>query len=187
MGDKMKKIDEQKLRDLLHEFGEIISLRSLLYTYEVSEKFIEDYMEDDGNPYHENDDEDGYYLNICWQMIFIYQRVSEKFIEKHIHKVEWDDIVSHQKLSESFIRKYIHRIIIRSSSTLIRTHDLSEDFIDEYGDKIGWYYISLYQKMSTQFIIDHINKLDVRNLYQNKKLNQKKLQKLNLDVLKILI
>ena len=71
---------------------------------------------------------------VNWYCISEYQKLSEKFIEKHENKVNWYCISESQKLSEKFIEKH--------------------------ENKVNWYHISCSQKLSEKFIEKHADKIN---------------------------
>ena len=79
-------------------------------------------------------------LNIDWNHISSYQKLSEKFIREFSDKVDWYYISFHQKLSEEFIREFsdkVYWVYISSSQKL------SEKFIREFADRVNWNFIPL--------------------------------------------
>ena len=94
---------------------------------------------------------------VNWYYISAYQKLSEKFIEKHKDLVNWYYISAYQKLSESFIAK--HKDLFDWENISIY-QKLSEVFIAEYKDLVDWRCISRYQKFSEKFISEHENLVD---------------------------
>ena len=96
-------------------------------------------------------------FKVDWYWISSYQKLSEKFIEKHYDKVNWYYISEYQKLSEEFIEKYKDKVYWR---TIPIYQTLSEEFIGKHKDKVNWYFISKCQTLSEEFIEKHIDKVD---------------------------
>lgn len=90
----------------------------------------------------------------------MYQKLSEKFIEKHIDKVNWFNIMAYQKLSEKFIEKHNDKVDLDYIS---KYQKLSEKFIEKNIDKVNWDYISKYQWLSEEFI----EKNKIKKLHNN--------------------
>ena len=93
---------------------------------------------------------------LIWEYISKDQKLSEEFIEKHNDKLDWDNISIFQTLSEEFIEKYKDKLNWDNISTF---QTLSEEFIEKHGDKIHWDCISEYQKLSESFIEKHKDKI----------------------------
>jgi len=111
---------------------------------------------------------------VNWNYISSYQNLSEKFIEKHSNKVDWTYISHHQKLSEKFIEKHSDKVYW----TDISIHqNLSEKFIEKHSDKVEWIYISIHQKLSEQFIEKHSDKVYWDFISQYQKLSEKFIEK----------
>jgi len=117
--------------------------------------------------------------NTNWNYISKYQKLSEKFIEKHSDKVNWYDISKYQKLSEQFIEKHSDKVDWYYISSYQK---LSEKFIEKYSDKVDWNYISEYQNLSETFIEKHFDKVDWYYISIYQKLSEKFIEKHNLTI-----
>ncbi len=85
--------------------------------------------------------------------IFIYQDVSEDFIEKNVRAVDISGnyyIARYQRLSERFIRKHLD--MKKHSYHVWFNSELSESFIEEFLHYVNWSYVSRYQNLSEAFI-----------------------------------
>ena len=87
-----------------------------------------------------------------WDMISIFQELSEEFIERHSKEVDWYFISIHQELSESFIERYFDKI---DWFWISKHQKLSESFIEKHSDKVDWGMILIFQKLSDGFIKKH--------------------------------
>jgi hypothetical protein len=96
-------------------------------------------------------------FEVDWSYISIFQKLSEKFIEKYSDKINWHHISEFQKLSEKFIEKHYNKVDWYNIS---KKQTLSESFIEKHYDKVDWYLISLYQTLSESFIEKHYDKID---------------------------
>ena len=103
----------------------------------ISKKYSEQELEEKINLFNQH----------AWWCIYLYQNLSEEFIEKYSDKVYWSLICKYQNLSEKFIEKY--------------------------QDKVYWPYISNFQKLSEKFIKKHINQIDISCLMANEKISYK--------------
>jgi len=112
--------------------------------------------------------------NTNWNYISKYQKLSEKFIEKHSDKVNWYDISKYQKLSEQFIEKHSDKVDWYYISSYQK---LSEKFIEKYSDKVDWNYISEYQNLSEKFIEKHSDKVYWNYISSYQKLSEKFIEK----------
>ena len=108
--------------------------------------------------------------------ISMYQKLSEKFIEKHGDKLDWGYISTYQKLPESFIEKYNDKV---DWDYISKYQTLSEEFIEKYCDKVKWYFISIYQILSEEFIVNHYDKVNWWNISEYQKLSEEFRQKHN--------
>jgi hypothetical protein len=68
----------------------------------VYKKYTEEELENNIHLFEFND----------FRRIYTYQKLSEKFIEKHSTNVDWGYISHYQYLSEEFIKKHINKISI---------------------------------------------------------------------------
>jgi hypothetical protein len=75
---------------------------------------------------------------ISFDIISVYQKLSEEFIDKFSDKLSWYNISLYQKLSEGFIEKY--------------------------KDKVHWEIIIKVQRLSEEFIIRNLDILERRKL-----------------------
>ena len=91
-----------------------------------------------------------------WNLISRYQKLSEEFIEKHAEEIHWNSISFYQKMSEDFIEKHIDKIDWKGIS---RQQALSENFIEQHSDKVDWDCISHFQVLSNSFIEKHKDKI----------------------------
>lgn len=92
-----------------------------LQSQDLNEEFIEAYFKDPVN-----------FINIEINRIIIYQKLSEKFIEKHIGKLTEFGlhlVAKHQQLSEHFIMKHRNKL---DPMVVIENQPLSYKFIKKY-------------------------------------------------------
>jgi hypothetical protein len=122
--------------------------------YRMTEEELEKYCE--------------YFNDDTWRSLFINQRLSESFIEKHIDVVRqfylWNYLYEDQHVSESFIEKYIDEIDCEELSFDML---LSESFIEKHSDKLSWRFISECQELSKEFVMKHIDKIHINELKKN--------------------
>jgi len=109
-----------------------------------------------------------------WYCISQYQKLSEKFIEKHENRVYWNYISIYQKLSEKFIEKYEDKI---NWNWISINQKLSERFIEKHEDRVYWDWISENQKLSEEFIEKHEDRVDWSHISQYQKLSEKFIEK----------
>ena len=64
-------------------------------------------------------------ININWDWISQYQKLSEQFIEKFQDRVSWDYISAYQELSEEFIEKYGDKRFIRLNVDKLKMNQIS--------------------------------------------------------------
>ena len=119
-------IDDDKRLLVIESLGEVITenYKSVTNKIRILEEIIdiEKFFDENINNFE-----------VDWKYISMYQKLSEKFIEKHSDKIDWNYISKYQKLSEKFIEKH--------------------------GDKVNWVYISISQKLSEEFIEKHKDKI----------------------------
>jgi hypothetical protein len=84
-------------------------------------------------------------------------------IEKHQLDITFDTLVSYQKVSQKILLKYREQINV---DKMTRNHPLSEKFISRYYDLLGmcWSNIVFYQKLSLDFLIKYKDKFEVEDL-----------------------
>ena len=95
-------IEGDKRLFLVESLGKVITVDNKSVTNKI--KIIEE-IEDIKKFFNENINN----FEVNWKCISVNQKLSEKFIEKYIDKVDWYNISRHQTLSESFIEKYIDK------------------------------------------------------------------------------
>ena len=86
---------------------------------------------------------------VDWRYISMYQKLSEGFIGEYADRVSWYWVSMYQKLSEGFIREFKDRV---NWGCISAYQHLSEDFIREFADMVDWYWVSMYQNLSEDFI-----------------------------------
>jgi hypothetical protein len=85
-----------------------------------------------------------------------HQKFSEDFVVKHLDILTDNrDICKNGKLSEGYIEKHIHSI---NWSIISRYQDLSELFIEKYSKNVKWGSIFAFQALSPDFILKYKNK-----------------------------
>ena len=142
-------IEGDKRLFLIEALGEVINRTNKSVTNKI--KIVEE-ITDIEKFFDENIDN----FEVNWSCISEFQKLSEKFIEKHCDKVNWSYISMYQKLSESFIDKYSDKL---DWNYISKYQTLSEEFIEKYADKVNWYCISQYQKLSEEFQQKHNDKI----------------------------
>ena len=103
-----------------------------------------------------------------WITVAIFQKISIKWLEKHINdidKEDWNMLASNMEFDIDFIRKYKSRVdwTIISGPKYI----LTEAFIDEFKDYVDWQAICVFQNMSNNFIMDHYQYIDWAAISKN--------------------
>jgi len=111
---------------------------------------------------------------VTWYWISVNQKLSEKFIEKHENKVYWNWISEHQKLSEKFIEKHENRVYWNWISQYQR---LSERFIEKHKDRVYWNCIFQYQKLSEEFIEKYEDRVYWNWISEHQKLSERFIEK----------
>jgi len=136
------------------EFLDFISIENVVIKQKLSEKFITDNIIAD-------------YNQQVIGAVFIYQKLSEEFCEKHCASFYLNHILEHQKLSEKFLYKHSENFNIGQFRIISKFQILSEDFIREFQNNICWHNISYHQKLSEDFIREFQNKLNWKFLGHN--------------------
>ena len=109
-------------------------------------------------------------VDVNWNVISIYQQLSEDFIKEFKNKLDWPCVSNYQKLSEDFIREiqdYVNWDCISYKKIL------SEHFIREFKSKLNWYYISYKQMLSDSFIKEFRSKLDLEAMLKCDRITKK--------------
>jgi len=116
---------------------------------------------------------DKYFDNLKgeWRTVSIFQKISTKWLEKHINdidKEDWNMLASNMEFDIDFIRKYKSRVdwTIISGPKYI----LTEAFIDEFKDYVDWQTICGFQNISNNFIMDHYQYIDWDAISKNKEI-----------------
>lgn len=116
---------------------------------------------------------DKYFNNLKgeWRTVSIFQKISIKWLEKHINdidKEDWNMLASNMEFDIDFIRKYKSRVdwTIISGPKYI----LTEAFIDEFKDYVDWQSICGFQNISNNFIMDHYQYIDWDAISKNKEI-----------------
>jgi hypothetical protein len=86
---------------------------------------------------------------VYWSRICIYDKLSEKFMERHLDNLNWYHVSAYQELSENFIQKYADRICWYN----ICVHKkISKKLIKKCADKVDSNFICLaYFKINNNF------------------------------------
>ena len=149
---KNQSLDE----DIIDKYPSRLNWHNLLSNI----KFTEDQL----NKYFDN-------LKGEWRTVSIFQKISTKWLEKHINdidKEDWNMLASNMEFDMDFIRKYKSRVdwTIISGPKYI----LTEAFIDEFKDYVDWQTICGFQNMSNNFIMDHYQYIDWDAISKNKEI-----------------
>ena len=134
-----EKLDESILEKYIGYFDEFYQFEKIACN-EVPEDWWIEFVENE------------FGIEELWDMISIFQELSEEFIERHSNEVDWYFISIHQELSESFIERYFDKI---DWFWISKHQKLSESFIEKHSDKVDWGMILIFQKLSDGFIKKH--------------------------------
>lgn len=107
---------------------------------------------------------------IIWKNVFLYQPVSDQFIEKHIDKLDnFDWVCAHRNLSIEFASKYKDKI----HWNFIVQNKLSKEFIIIFSDQINWSLFTLQHcyEWDEEFMREFKDKIDWQLLIDRKELS----------------
>lgn len=154
---------------------------------------------------------------INWNSVLLYQKLSEKFLRKHLNNIiNFTDLygkknsfyylVAYQKHSMEFLEELMIIAQFNSMHDIWRSvsyrQKLSDDFIRKFADKLCWAHLCHKQKLSESIMIDYDKYLNYSLIsrYQNLtpmfieqyfyKLNYEMLlknKKLSLDAKKVIL
>ena len=82
-------------------------------------------------------------------MFWIFQKLSEDFIEKHLDVVNWNSIFRNQRLSEKFVIKYLDKV--KDVQSVYIDQQLSDEFYLRY----KWVPLTIHKKTSEKLIKDN--------------------------------
>ena len=91
---------------------------------------------------------------IEWELVSIYQNLSEEFMEKHLNKLDIGLLIENQDMSDKFMEKIIYK--------MSRKHI-----------KIYFEYISEHRKLSEKFVRKHIDELIIEKVLKKSDLSKK--------------
>ena len=127
----------------------------------MMEKEIERYF---NRYFHLNGGERMKFEDIDWSCVYMYEELTDEFIEKTHHCLhqylvfdtipeKWSFVFEYNKVSEELLRKYCSEFDPEVWSVVSASQELSEDFMCEFKDKLNWGEISKNQKFSEEFAI----------------------------------
>jgi hypothetical protein len=76
-------------------------------------------------------------------------------MEKHFDKLTWFSIYIYQKMSDQFIQKYIDKLDLNE---ICKYQKLSEEFMEKYIDHLNWEHISYRYKLVNPIFAKYIKK-----------------------------
>ena len=112
--------------------------------------------------------------NNDWVEICRYQRLSEKFLNKYLDKLNWFEVTEHQKLSNQFIKTHYKLL---DSYKLYIYQKLDTELLEFLNEKLNfgytaWYNVSRYQILEESFILKYKDNLDFDVISQNQNLTE---------------
>ena len=84
-----------------------------------------------------------------WDVISVYQTLSEQFMREFKNKVNWEGVSAHQELSDDFVLEFKDRL---NWETLCRYRNLNSGLIDKCFDKVDWLKLECYQQLSEDIL-----------------------------------
>lgn len=125
------------------------------------EKEIERYF---NQFFHLNGGERMKFEDIDWACIYMYEDLTDEFIEKtHLclhqyldfdtNSEKWSFVFEHNDVSEALLRKYCSEFDQEVWNVVSALQSLSEDFMCEFKDKLNWGEVSQNQQFSEGFAI----------------------------------
>jgi hypothetical protein len=125
------------------------------------EKEIERYF---NQFFHLNGGERMKFEDIDWACIYMYEELTDQFIEKThqcLHQYldfdtnseKWSFVFEYNQVSETFLRKHHSEFDREVWSVISAFQELSEDFMCEFKDELDWIEISQNQRFSEEFAV----------------------------------
>lgn len=125
------------------------------------EKEIERYF---NQFFHLNGVERMKFEDIDWACIYMYEELTDEFIEKThqcLHQYldfdtnseKWSFVFEYNQVSETFLRKHHSEFDREVWSVISAFQELSEDFMCEFKDELDWIEISQNQRFSEEFAV----------------------------------
>ena len=97
-----------------------------------------------------------FFVKHHWDVVSLWQLLSESFIEKYSDYVNWSYIIERQKLSQKFIEKMISRgyiqIVGENIDTIIKCQHVDDDFVMKYINFVNINSLVTRRKLSEQII-----------------------------------
>lgn len=114
--------------------------------------------------FHLNGGERMKFEDIDWACIYMYEDLTDEFIEKthqclyqyldfDTNSEKWSFVFEHNQVSEELLRKYCSEFDSEVWSVVSACQELSEDFMCEFKDELDWSEISQNQRFSEEFAV----------------------------------
>lgn len=104
-----------------------------------------------------------------WNIIHVYEHLSEPFIERYKAVVDWKFISMYRTLSVDFIERF-HSFV--DWKFIFRSQALDEDFIEKHIQRVDWECICIYQTLSEDFITRYLHLVNWDAISKNQVLSE---------------